>query len=130
MQWQLQWCLLLLLPLQLLLNPALGQPPRPAFSVGSLFFSGSLIKAPPAYPEPDCAASAADDFSDRLTLPQWDPAAWTPESFEDKRQGPYLSLYPRVTQQQVPQHCEPLAWAHQRLLAAVELTIQLGLNYW
>lgn len=130
MQWQLQWCLLLLLPLQLLQNPALGHPTRPAVSVGGLFFSGSLITAPIAHQlAPDCAASAADDFSDRLTLPQWDPA-WTPESFEDKRQGPYLSLYPRVTQQQVPQHCEPLAWAHHRLLAAVELTLQLGLNYW
>lgn len=76
-----------------------------------------------------CSASAVSDFSRRMALPQWN-SSWTPKTFEDKRQGPYLSLYPRAEIDLVPAGCDPAQWAYQRLLAAVALTIQMGLNYW
>lgn len=147
--------MLLLLPK----NPAFAQPARPSFSVGSLLFqqraqvqAGSVkpgntaadvglhtagsansttaaATAQTQHLSNHCAASAVADFSSRLALPQWDPT-WVPKTFEDTRQGPYLSLYPRVQLDDIPRECDPLQWAHSRLLAAVDMTIQMGLNYW
>jgi hypothetical protein len=139
---------LLLLPLLLLLlGPVLAQPQRPTFSIGSLLFENkrsrdsiqsarvrptqqlAAEKHTPMASEHSCASSAAADLQDRLSRPQWDPN-WTPKTFEDKRQGPYLSFHPRVSPEQIPEGCVPLQWAHQRLLAAVDATIRMGLNYW
>lgn len=125
---RLQYLMLLLLPLLLLLASA--QPSRPAFSIGSiLLFSNSSSFEEGASRAADCSASTVADFSARLTMPEWD-THWAPQTFEDKRQGPFLLTYPKVTEQQIPQGCDRLAWAYQRLLAAVGLTINMGLNYW
>lgn len=160
MQCQAQALLLLLLSVLLLLQTklALAQPVRPGFSFGSLLFqqaatgetdsikygraagfdartagnaegSTAAAAAQTQHLLHDCAASAVADFSSRLALPQWDPT-WTPITFEDKRQGPYLSIYPRVQQEDIPRDCNPLQWAYRRLLAAIDMTIQMKLNYW
>lgn len=136
-----------LLLLLLLLSSVLAQPQRPSFSIGSLLFENkrspdSIMSAhvrptqqhaqeqgTPIATEQFCASSAAADLQNRLSMPQWDPE-WSPNTFEDKRQGPYLSFYPRVSPEHIPEGCVPLQWAHQRLLAAVDDTIRMGLNYW
>lgn len=107
-----------------------AQPPRPAFSVGSITVPQRDLSKHTNNAAEWCAASAVADLPSRLALPQWDADAWTPKTFEDKRQGPYMSLYPRVDwASQVPAGCDTLHWAQQRLLAGVNVIIQMGLSY-
>ena len=112
----------------LLLLYVSAQPARPTFSIGVLeaFNSSQHAKELDSL---QCAASAVTDFSSRLSLPQWN-TSWTPVTFEDKRQGPFLSMYPQVSQEQIAKGCDRLQWAYQRMLAAVAVTINMGLNYW
>lgn len=70
-----------------------------------------------------CRASASADFSFRNTLQQY------PTGGADSRWGPRLNWYPQVSAAQVPNSCNPTAWAWARMQAAILQTISYDLNY-
>lgn len=98
--------------------------PAPPVAAGLLRFPACSSSTA----EAACAASAAADLDARLARPQWDPA-WRAATFEQARRGPPLARYPPVDASAVPAGCSPLAWAHARLLAAVDASLRMRLNY-
>lgn len=85
----------------------------------------ALASDPRAPQPPECIRAAFADFPGRWALPQWTGDSSSSSDYF----GPRPRTYPTVVGSQVPAQCNPTAWAWSRLLAAINETVALGLNY-